>query len=322
MFRDFQIRWAHENLKVRKTHKLSFVRQCVSFLLSKSAREIPHAAGNVEFDVTPVIEYGERVIREMKASGKKHTAEELTKMAVHKNLSAFFLKTISHVTYHLPIINGYFEWTPLRDGGRFHEMDDIIPLFTVHTKRGVMGPIIRNPHKRSLIDVANEMRDLTRKARRTDMNELYRKIAGTLLWTAIRELDLSGLPMALLWLKSSLWPEPIDEEVKNTPEEEKLQPKDVIGSTITVANIGMSVDGWQTVTVIPSPHVFMWGVGLTRLVPRVVNGEIVPRHVLTICVTFDHRAMDGGHIFDFEKIMNGYFQNPERIFEWKPGDPI
>ena len=63
MFRDFQIRWAHENLKVRKTHKLSFVRQCVSFLLSKSAREIPHAAGNVEFDVTPVIEYGERFIR-------------------------------------------------------------------------------------------------------------------------------------------------------------------------------------------------------------------------------------------------------------------
>ena len=39
-----------------KTHKLSFVRQCVAFLLS--AREIPHAAGNVEFDVTPVVEYG------------------------------------------------------------------------------------------------------------------------------------------------------------------------------------------------------------------------------------------------------------------------
>ncbi|HRI89723.1 MAG TPA: 2-oxo acid dehydrogenase subunit E2 [Candidatus Hydrogenedentes bacterium] len=322
MFRNFQIRWAHDHLKVRKVHRLSFVRQSVSFLLSKSAREIPHAAGNVEFDVTPVIEYGERVIREMKASGEKLTPEQITKMAVHKNFSAFFLKTICHVTHHVPVMNGFFEWTPLRDGGRFHEIEDINPMFTVHTKRGVMGPIIRNPHKRTLIDVANEMRALTRKARRTDMNELYRKIARELLGTALRELDLSGFVAGWLWVKSTIWPEPIDDEVRNTPEEEKLQPKDVIGSTITIANIGMSIDGWQTVTVIPVPHVFMWGIGLTRLVPRVVNGEIVPRHVLTVCVTFDHRAMDGGHIFDFERIMNEYFQHPERIFEWKPGDPI
>lgn len=322
MFRNFQIRWAREHLKVRRVQRLSFVRQSVAFLLSQAARQIPHAAGNVEFDVTPVIEYGERVIREMKSSGEKLTPEMLTKMAVHKNLSAFYLKTICHVMYHLPITNGYFEWTPWRDGGNFYEMEDINPLFTVHTKRGVMGPIIRNPHKRTLVDVANEMRVLTRKARRTDMNELYRKIARELLGTAVRELDLSGLTAGWLWLKSTLWPEPIDEEVRNTPEEEKLQPKDVIGSTTTIANIGMSVDGWQTVTVIPPPHVFMWGVGLTRQMPRVVNGQIVPRSVMTICVTFDHRAMDGGHIFDFERIMNGYFQNPERIFEWKPGDPI
>ncbi len=38
-------------------------------------------------------------------------------------------------------MNGYFEWTPLRDGGRFHEVEDINPSFTVHTKRGVMGPV-------------------------------------------------------------------------------------------------------------------------------------------------------------------------------------
>ena len=322
MFRNFQIRWAHDHLKTRKVHKLSFVRQSVAFLLSKSAREVPHAAGNVEFDVTPVIEYGERVIREIKSSGEKLTPEQITKMAVHKNLSAFYIKALCHVMYHLPIINGFFEWTPLRDGGRFHEMEDINPLFTVHTKRGVMGPIVRNPHQRTLIDVANDMRILTRKARRTDMNELYRRIAKEYLMYAIRELDFSGFTAGVLWAKSMLWPEPIDEEVKNTPEEEKLQPKDVIGSTVTIANIGMSVDGWQTVTVVPVPHVFMWGVGLVRPMPRVVNGQIVVRQVLTICVTFDHRAMDGGHIFDFEKILNGYFQHPERIFEWKPGDPI
>lgn len=322
MFRNFMITWAHDHIRMRKVHRLTFVRQSVAYLLSKAARQIPHAAGNVEFDVTPVVEYGERVIREIKSKGEKLSPDDITKMAVHKNLSAFYLKTVCHVMHHVPVMNGFFEWTPLRNGGRFHECEDIIPCFTVHTKRGVMAPIIRNPHLRSLVDVANEMRTLTRKARRTDMNQLYRDIAWEYLTYALKEMDFSGFTAAVLWFKSMLWPEPIDDEVRDTPPEEKLQPKDVIGSTVTIANIGMSIDGWQTVTVIPPPHVFMWGIGMTRLMPRVVKGQVVPRHVLTVCVSFDHRAMDGGHIFAFEEIMNGYFQNPERIFEYKPGDPV
>jgi hypothetical protein len=49
-------------------------------------------------------------------------------MAVHRNLSAFFLKTIYHVTHHIPIMNGFFEWTPIRDGRRFHEIEDFDPI--------------------------------------------------------------------------------------------------------------------------------------------------------------------------------------------------
>ena len=322
MFRNYTIAYARKNIKMRHIRTLPFQRQGVAYLLSISARKIPHAAGNVEFDVTALVEYGQRVIQEMKGPGEKHSPEDITRMAVHKNFSSFYLKTIAHVMYHVPVMNSLLDWTPLRNGGRFYECEDICPSFTVHTKRGVMAPVIRNPHQKRLVDVANEMRILTRKARRTDMNELYRRCAWEYLSYALRELDFSGFPVAWLWIKSSLWPEPMDDDVRNASEEEKLQAKDVVGSTCTIANIGMSIDGWQTVTVVPPPSTFMWGIGLTRLLPRVVKGQIVPRHIMTVAVTFDHRAMDGGDIFAFEEIMNGYLQHPERIFEWKPGDPI
>lgn len=322
MFRNFAISYARKNIRMRNVRKLSFQRQSVAYLLSVSAREIPHAAGNVEFDVTPLHDYGRSVVEEMRASGRKHTPEELTRMAVHKNFSAFYFKTIAHVLYHVPIMNSLMEWTPIRNGGRLYACEDICPSFTVHTKQGVMPLIVRNPHQKTLIDVANEMRILTRKSRRTDMNELYRKCAREYLYSAIRELDSSALTAGWLWVKSCLWPEPIEEAMKNVPEEDKLQATHVVGSTCTVANIGMSVDGWQTVTVIPPPTTFMWGIGLTRELPRIVDGQIVPRQIVKVAVTFDHRAMDGGDIFDFVDVMNGYIRNPERIFEWKPGDPV
>jgi pyruvate/2-oxoglutarate dehydrogenase complex dihydrolipoamide acyltransferase (E2) component len=322
MFRNFTISYARKNIRMRVVRPLSFQRQSVAYVLSIAARKIPLAAGNVEFDMTPVIEYGNRVIADIKARDGKRTEAETTEMAVHKNLSAFYLKTIAHVVHHVPIMNSILEWTPLRNGGTLYEFEDICPSFTVHTKQGVLAPVVRNPQERRLIDVANEMRILTRKARRTDMNELYRRCAVEYVGYALREFDFSGLTGAWLWAKSTLWPEPMTEETRNVPEDEKLRPAEVIGATTTVANIGMSVDGWQTISAMPPTFTFGWGIGLVRQLPRIIDSRIVPRHIVTMAVVFDHRAMDGGDIFPFVEIMNGYIDNPERIFEWKPGDPI
>ncbi len=322
MFRNFTISYARKNIRMRDVRPLSFQRQSVAYVLSLATRQIPLAAGNVEFDMTPVIEYGERVIAETKAKEGERSNDDLVRMAVHRNLSAFYLKTIAHVVYHVPIMNSILDWTPIRDGGTLYEFEDICPSFTVHTKQGVLAPVVQNPHQRPLIDVANEMRRLTRKARRTDMNELYRRCALEYLGYALRELNLSGFTGAWLWAKSCLWPEPNNDDVRNVPEDEKLRPRDVIGATTTIANIGMSVDGWQTISAMPPSFTFGWGIGHVRQVPRIVDGKIVPRHIVTMAVVFDHRAMDGGDIFPFVDVMNGYINNPERIFEWKLGDPI
>ena len=84
----------------------------------------------------------------------------------------------------------------------------------------------------------------------------------------------------------------------------------------------MSFEGHQTVTVIIPPEVTMFGIGNVSLVPRVVDGEIVPRYIVTVCATMDHRAYDAGEAFPFITHLARYIENPELVYDWKPGDEV
>ena len=195
--------------------------------------------------------------------------------------------------------------------------------YTVTTKHGVIKPIIRNPHLKELTDVANEMRMLTRRARRTDPNEMYRKIAIEYVKTAIKELNFKELSGIWMLLRALLWQrdKPVD-ALKNIPEDQKLQVSDVLGATCTLANIGMVVPGNQTVTVITPPELFMFGISDMKLMPWVVDEKVVPRYVITLFSTIDHRAFDGGEAFPIVVNFKRYIENPELIYEWKPGNEI
>ena len=97
---------------------------------------------------------------------------------------------------------------------------------------------------------------------------------------------------------------------------------EILGSTCTLANIGMMFPGHQTVTVIIPPEVLMIGIGDLHEAPLVVDGAVVPRHVVTFCATMDHRAFDAGEAFPLYRHMGRYIQRPALIYEWQPGDPI
>jgi pyruvate/2-oxoglutarate dehydrogenase complex dihydrolipoamide acyltransferase (E2) component len=322
MFRDFQIAYLEDRVALRERRRMSFVRQGVSYTLGQTARKIPHAAGNIEFDVTPVYEYGQSVVDELSRRRGSLTEAEITRKALHKNFSAFYTKSIAHVLHHMPCLNAFLENSLWRNGGTLFLAEDINLGFTVHTKFGVVRPFIHNPHLKDLATVSAEMRTLTRKTRRTDVNYLYVRCVREYLGTALRNLDLSSLKPLWLYLRHRLTNGALDPEFADVPLEDQLQPSEFIGTTSTLANIGMSIDGHQTLTCVPLPEVFMWGLGNVRFEPRVVDGEVVPRRIMTVCISFDHRALDGGDVFDVSDHLNRYFQNPELIFNWKPGDPI
>jgi len=75
--------------------------------------------------------------------------------------------------------------------------------------------------------------------------------------------------------------------------EGSLQPADVAGATFTVSNGGIHPVDITTAILDPPQCGILW-IGRVRDRPVVVDGSIAVRPTLQACLTFDHRAVDGG----------------------------
>ncbi|HYG58288.1 MAG TPA: dihydrolipoamide acetyltransferase family protein [Symbiobacteriaceae bacterium] len=72
----------------------------------------------------------------------------------------------------------------------------------------------------------------------------------------------------------------------------QLAPHEMTGSTITLTNLGP--DGIDAFTpVLNPPEAAILGAGQIREVPAFVGGQLVPRSVMTLSLTIDHRVVDG-----------------------------
>lgn len=323
MFIDYKVAYMLDNVKVKEVKRFSFLRTSLAYLFSLAARQVPHAAMTNEYDMTDLMDYCSRRDAEIKASPDAKSKEAYFHRALLRNQSAFLFKAFSHALSHTPCMNAFLDYSPILHVGKLYHAEDVNLGITVHTKYGVVRPILRNAHTKTLDEVATEVRDLARRARITDPEELYWGAARAYLGPSIRQLDPRALFAGFLLARGLLFQrfKPSD-EYKKIPKEDKLTVHEILGSTCSVASIGSMVEGHQTVTVISPPEVMMFGLGDIHLTPKVVNGEVVPRHVMTVCATMDHRAFDAGEAFPIGKYLLKYFKNPELIYDWKPGDDI
>jgi pyruvate dehydrogenase E2 component (dihydrolipoamide acetyltransferase) len=89
----------------------------------------------------------------------------------------------------------------------------------------------------------------------------------------------------------------------------RLAPDDMKGGTFTVTNLGgYGVDAFTPI--INWPECSILGVGRIRKLPAVVNNQVVPRDVVTLSLTFDHRLVDGGPAARFLQTLCGGIENP------------
>ena len=61
----------------------------------------------------------------------------------------------------------------------------------------------------------------------------------------------------------------------------------------------------------------MFGISDLHQAAWVVDGQVVPRHVMTFFATMDHRALDAGEGFPIFIGFGEYLKHPERIYEWE-----
>lgn len=97
--------------------------------------------------------------------------------------------------------------------------------------------------------------------------------------------------------------------------EGKFDIAELRGGTFTVTNVG-ALGGTGSTPMINFPEVGILGLGKASLQPAVVDGQIVPRRLLTLSLSFDHRVVDGANAARFTRDVINSLENPLRLISF------
>lgn len=101
-------------------------------------------------------------------------------------------------------------------------------------------------------------------------------------------------------------------ELAKKAREGKLMPDEMGDGRITISNIGMY--GTHSFTpIINQPEASIVGVCGTEDELALQDGEVVVRKKMMICVTFDHRILNGTEVCEFESYLKNLLENPISI---------
>jgi pyruvate dehydrogenase E2 component (dihydrolipoamide acetyltransferase) len=96
--------------------------------------------------------------------------------------------------------------------------------------------------------------------------------------------------------------------------ERRTTPAELSGSTFTITSFGgLPGSPLFATPILNYPEVAILGIGRVEQQPRVVDGEVVPRHCVGISFTFDHRVLDGEGAGRFMAELKRYLEQPMEL---------
>jgi pyruvate dehydrogenase E2 component (dihydrolipoamide acetyltransferase) len=88
---------------------------------------------------------------------------------------------------------------------------------------------------------------------------------------------------------------------------------DISGSTFTLSAMGMfGIEQFTSNINLPENAILAVGAIIDK--PVACNGEVVIRPMMTVTLSYDHRAIDGGEAGKFMQTLKRYLENPIQIF--------
>ena len=100
--------------------------------------------------------------------------------------------------------------------------------------------------------------------------------------------------------------------VSNKAREKKLQPKDLQGASFTISSLG-GIGGTGFTPIINAPEVAILGVSRSAMKPVYENGEFIPRLLLPLALSYDHRVIDGATATRFTKYLSHILSDPRNL---------
>jgi len=127
---------------------LSALRKTIAERMARSKREIPHAYGVIEVDVTPLVRHRET-----------HKAVWRAREGVNITLTAFVVRAVSRALRDIPVVNSSF--TP--DGVLFRHAINI--GIGVAIPDGLIVPVIKDADQKSVAGLGRDLEALSVRAR-------------------------------------------------------------------------------------------------------------------------------------------------------------
>ena len=118
----------------------------------------------------------------------------------------------------------------------------------------------------------------------------------------IRDVDKKGL-----WELAEEFMQIID-KARNG----KLGPKDMQGGCFTISSLG-AMGGQGFTPIVNAPEVAILGVSKAEIKPKWNGNEFVPRNMLPLCLSYDHRAINGGDAGRFFTYLNSVIADVRRL---------
>ena len=92
----------------------------------------------------------------------------------------------------------------------------------------------------------------------------------------------------------------------------RLSPKDFQGGCFTISSLG-GIGGTSFTPIINLPEVAILGVSRSAMKPHWDGQQFIPRNMLPVCLSYDHRVIDGANGARFTKALAKILATPE---EW------
>ncbi len=101
-------------------------------------------------------------------------------------------------------------------------------------------------------------------------------------------------------------------ELSERTRQGKTTLEEMQGGTFTITNLG-GIGGTNFTPIVNYPEVAILGVARSREEAVVRNGRIEPRLIMPLCLSYDHRVIDGADGARFARKIAESLENPERL---------
>lgn len=226
-----------------ETIRLTRIKKLSGPHLQRAWLNIPHVTHHDEADITELEAF------------RQSLKEEASKKGIRITLLSFAIKALVGALKEYPNFNA-----SLAPGGEQLILKRYCNIgIAIDTPDGLVVPVIRNADQKSIFNLAQELADLSERARN-----------------------------------------------------KRLKPEDLKGGCISISSLG-GIGGIAFTPIVNAPEVAILGISRSKMMPVWDGQNFIPRLILPLSLSYDHRVADGAEAARFTVSLTRSFADIRRL---------